>query len=179
MSKLTEFTEELVKSSQKFPSNLKRSKEPFSVKLEKDENIAFKLKRLKKNRLIEEFWNFREEPRNFCTAHQNGSRKLHQNNKKFLSNQKSIFQNRSLRKKEQKVPSIYKGSKIHVKSGAKFLASGLEILRRSDNHQNNLSENCKITGQNSNYPQNVGTKPSLFRLRRVHHFNQQCAGKWI
>ena len=55
LSKLTEFTEELVKSSQKFPSNLKRSKEPFSVKLEKDENIAFKLKIFKKIRQIEEF----------------------------------------------------------------------------------------------------------------------------
>ena len=55
LSKNTEFTEELVKSSQKFSSNLKRSKEPFSVKLEKDENIAFKLKRFKKNRQIEDF----------------------------------------------------------------------------------------------------------------------------
>ena len=80
MSKLTEFTEELVKSSQKFPSNLKRSKEPFSVKLEKDENIAFKLKRFKKIRQIEEFYNFREEPRDFRTSHQNRSRKLRAGN---------------------------------------------------------------------------------------------------
>ena len=47
-SKLTEFTEELVKSSQKFPSNLKRSKETSSVKLETNKNIAFKLQRFKK-----------------------------------------------------------------------------------------------------------------------------------
>ena len=150
------------------------------MKLEKDENIAFKLKRFKKIRQIEEIYNFREESRDFRTLHQNGSRKLRPGNfvKSIKKNPKSFKTNlyeRKKKKKKRKIPSIHKGSKIHVKSGAKFLASGLEILRRSDNHQNNLSENCKITGQNSNYV--GGTKPSLFRLRRVHHFNQQCAGK--
>ena len=51
MSKLTEFTEELVKSSQKFPSS-RDLKKTFFVKLEKDENIAFKLKRFEKEKTV-------------------------------------------------------------------------------------------------------------------------------
>lgn len=130
LSKLTEFTEELVKSSQKFPSNLKRSKEPFSVKLEKDENIAFKLKRFKKIRQIEEFYNFLEEPRNFRTSHQNRSRKLRTGNFCQIKKTKSkIFQDRSLRKekkKKKKFRQFIKGQKSMSKVARNFLPRGLK-----------------------------------------------------
>ena len=72
------------------------------MKLEKDENIAFKLKRHKKIRQIEEIYNFREESRDFRTLHQNGSRKLRPGNFCQINKEKSkIFQNQSLRKEKK------------------------------------------------------------------------------
>lgn len=126
-----DFTSSSVNSSQKFPSNLKRSKKKtFSVKLEKDENIAFKLKRFKKNRQIEEFYNFLEEPKDFCTSHQNRSRKLRAGNFCQIKKTKSkIFQDRSLRKEKKwkkKFRQFIKGQKSMSKVARNFLPRGLK-----------------------------------------------------